>query len=243
MKHLFLIALIVGILFKCTSKVAGTIDDANSGIIGTLFTDNEKHIDDTVTVSLYALDTAGGLGKISSKQTEPFKTMIATDASYRFDSLKAGVYRVVVTKDDIIIGQQDSIRLESNETKTINITVVIIINQTFNISIDNSQDITINNFFIDNGKVEKADSGYILTSAETDTVYIVIEIEKDGEPDTITVQMVRDKDGISRFEVIESNGGITVTSGDGFTITIKETGTIRIEPIFVPPPAEDTTQQ
>jgi hypothetical protein len=245
MKHLLLLAVIIGVLINCSrnNDVAGTADDVNSGSIFGMLLTEEEPIDDTVTVSLYSdNDTADGLSKVRAESDTALKTIVSYDGTYNFDSLAAGDYRVEVIKDSIVVGEKRGITLKRGQEKEVNITIVIIINQTFNIWTDESQNITINNFYIDNGSIVKSDSGYVLTSAESDTIVFKIEIEKDGDTSIITVRIIRHEDGSTTFEIIDGEDDIdvTITAGSGpaegylgdITIDVKELGTTEIESTF-----------
>jgi hypothetical protein len=245
MKHLLFISFIIAALLTCArhDRISGTADDVNSGsLFGQLLTDDSTTIDDTVMVSLYDGDTSGGLAKVREGGKEPLRSLLSCDGAYEFDSLAAGTYRIEVTRDSIVIGEKRGIELDRNERKEVNITIVIIINQTFNIWTDQSQHITINNFYIDNGRIVKTDSGYVLSFAETDTLVFEIEIEMDGETSIVKVRIIRHSDGTTTFEIIDSEEGVdvTITSGTGpatgylgdITIDIKDPGTVDIESTF-----------
>jgi hypothetical protein len=207
MRHIIIIAFITSVLFNCSQQnpVSGTADDVNNGsLFGQLLTDGKK-TDDTVMVYLYVSNTSGGLAKIQTAEKEPVRSMKSCNGSYEFDSLPPGDYRIEVTKDSIAVGETRGIKLVRNERKEINITIVIIINQTFNIWTDQSQNITINNFYIDNGKVEKADTGYVLAVTETDTALLKIEITVNGTPRIIDVQVIRQQDGRLEFQAINGS--------------------------------------
>lgn len=243
MKHLWVIFLILGALFSCNRKsnVAGTADDVNSGsIFGELLSDSGTTIDDTVTVFLYADDdTAEGLSKVTAKKDSALKKQTCHDGTYSFDSLAAGDYRVEVIKDSIIVGEKRGIALKRGQEKEVNITIVIIINQTFNIWTDESQEFTINNFYINNGTIIKSDSGYVLTTTENDTLVFEIEIEKDGDTSIVTVRIIRNEDGTTDFEIIDSDEEVEVTITEGakgylgdIIIDLKEPGMTEVESTF-----------
>jgi hypothetical protein len=249
MKHLLLITLFALASLFCSkigNGITGTADDTNSGsIFGMLLTKDSTSIKNTVTVALYALsDTANGLSKRAEKSREPIKTVKCSDGSYEFDSLAAGTYGIIITRDSIVIGKEEIITLDEGEHKEINITVVVLIKQTINIwNTDNSQSIIINNIYMENGTIEKQDSGYVLTAAESDTLIFKIDIEKDDDTSTVTALIIRNEDGSSNIEIIDSEDKevkVTITPGTGpatgylgeITINIKETGTAEIESVF-----------
>ena len=243
MKHL---PLILGfIITSLLCMKCGTVDDVNSGsIFGMLLSDEDAVTDDTVTVSLYSGDDSDeGVAKVTAGDREPIKTFTSIDGSYEFNSLPEGTYDVIVTKNDVVIGSEKGIRLKHKERKEVDITIVFIINQTFNIWTDNSQNITVNNIYIDNGSIKKIDSGYVLTTAETDTLIFKMEVEKDEHTSTITVRSIRNEDGTATFEIIDSDNEeikVTITPGTGpataflgdITIHMDEPGTTEIESIF-----------
>lgn len=241
MKQLFLMVICMCMAFNCShnNRVTGAADDVNSGtLFGQLLTDGKK-ITDTVTIALFDGDTAGSLAKQKAGKKEPLCTTKSFDGSYKFDSLTAGMYRVEVTKDSIVIGGERHIELKRNEQKEVNITVVIIINQTFNIWTDNSKNVTINNFYLDNGKVEKSDSGYVLSFAQCDTVVVKVDISKDGYSRTMIIRFIRKPDGTTAIETVDAPDDIKVTKGTkpatgdiGARIGIMTPGAINIEATF-----------
>lgn len=243
MKHFILIAMIFAAVFNCSrsNKITGTADDVNSGsLYGKLLTDSDggKNSDST-TVFLHEEDTVTQLAKKCSDKEE-LRKVLSIDGTYQFDSLPAGIYGIEVVKEGILLGEKHGITLGRNERKEVNITIVIIINQTFSIWTDESQNITINNFYIDNGKIEKLDSGYAISYARVDTLVFQIEIEKDGVKSIVNARIVQNSDGTSSFQVIEDSKGIVITPGtdpvpgyiDNITIDVKEPGTIIFESSF-----------
>lgn len=245
MKLNLLIVLLIVVNLVCTQNsadIAGTADVTNSGkIFGKLLNEDKTVVDDTVTVTLYAVNiNAAGLAKRTAQKNIPIKTCHSTDGYYEFDSLVTGMYEIVATKEDIAIGEEKAITLGINERKEINITIVIIINQTFNIWTDNNQNIVINNFYMNNGSVEKTDSGYVLSYAETDTLIMELEIKKDDIISTVKVRVIRQSDGTSTFEVIEGSDELIITQGteplNGYIgdliISIKNPGAINVESNF-----------
>lgn len=242
MKHLILLVIGICLAFNCghNNKVSGAADDVNSGsLFGKLLTDG-KQITDTVTVALFEEDSTDALAKRMAGKKEPLCTAKSIDGSYEFDSLLAGNYRIEVTRDSIVIGGERNIKLGRNERKEINITVVIIINQTFNIWTDNSQSIVINNFYTDNGRIQKTDSGYVLSSVPSDTTIFKVEITRNGVTETVTARIVRHEDGSSVFEIIDAPIDVVITQGttpaDAFlgtiSIGIGAPGTMNVETSF-----------
>jgi hypothetical protein len=215
MKQLFLLVIGLCMAFNCShsNPISGAADDVNSGsLFGQLMTDGKK-IGDTVTVALFDGDTSANLAKQKAVKKDPVRAMKSFNGSYEFDSLPAGSYRVEVTKDSIVIGGERKIKLGTNERKEINITVVIIINQTFNIWTDNSKNVTINNFYLDNGKVAKSDSGYVISFAKSDTVLVKVDVSKDGSSRTFTMRVIRKADGTTVIETVDAPADIKVTPG------------------------------
>ena len=118
-----------------------------------------------------------------------------------------------------------------------NIELSVIINQTFNILIDQSTNITVNNVTINNGRIEKSDSGYVLTSIKTDTLVFTIEITREDDTDTVHVRIIRNGDGTVSFEIVENDVEIIVVDSDKSkpgvaTITIGKPGTVEVEARF-----------
>lgn len=243
MKKFLLFSAIFFMVFNCSrsDRISGTADDVNSGsIYGQLLAEADGlKTDDTVSVILYAENETGALSKVCSDSKEPLDSLISTDGTYLFDSLIAGTYHIEVRKNGIVIGDEKNIALNRNEHKQVNITIVIIINQTFNIWTDESENITVNNFYIDNGKIEKSDSGFVVSFAQTDTLVFEIEIEKAGEKSRVNARIIRNPDGTTSFEVIEDTNDLVIIPTDdpssgyiNLTIVIKEPGIIDMESTF-----------
>jgi hypothetical protein len=239
MKQLLMVVLAIALTLSCVSgqKVSGTADDTNNGSLFGKLLIGGKPIIDSATICLYNKDSTSGLAKATGNGTNPLRSIVSRDGSYRFDSLAKGLYRIKVLRAGIVIGDKRSIQLNSGANVEVNITVVVVVNQTFNIWTDQKQNITINNFYIDNGKVEKSDSGYVLSFARTDTVMLKMSIDKDGYSRTITVRVVLKPDGSTVFESIDAPPDISVKPGTHgyvgkFSVTIQTPGTIRVDAVF-----------
>jgi len=214
MKNFSIILALIGIIMSCSeSPITGTGEDVVTGsstIFGKLLTDGET-ADEEATVSLYRRNSGNNLAKTEADGSESLiATMETDDAAYSFDSLAAGTYRIEVTRQGIVIGGEEDIELDEDEDREINITIVFIINQTFNIAMQ--QNVTINNFIIENGQVTVSDDGYVLVFAETDTFTFAIEIDNDGETETVEVVSVQDDDGNFTVEPAESTDAIAITT-------------------------------
>ena len=208
MKRLLFLTLLTAFSLICSKdggNVAGTVDDTNSGsLFGRLLTKASEKTTDTVTVELYAWADTGEAPAEQTDKDVPLRTLTCTDGSYEFDSLAAGTYTIMVIREGIVIGGKDAVTLKENEDKEVDITIVIIINQTFNIRYtDNSRNITIININMDNGTIEKQDSGYMMTTAENDTLTFNMEIEKDGDTGTVTARIIRDEYGNPKVEIVD----------------------------------------
>lgn len=248
MKLIIIPLLLAVSLLSCSrGSTASGADVVNTGsIFGKLLDSDNTMINDSVTVTLYKEDSTAALAK-GPAYSDTFPRILSTsDGDYRFDSLPEGGYRIEVTRNGIIIGEKRGITLEKNDSLKVDITVFIIINQTFNIwntnNSDNSKKITINQFFIENGSIEKSDSGYTLTTAENDTLVFEIEIEQDDTTSTVTVRIIRNNDGSSSVTIINNDDDvkIAITPGAGLatgqvgeiTVHLKEPGTIEMESDF-----------
>ncbi len=212
LKWILCIAVATGVMFNCSDKkVAGTADDASSGtILGELVT-NGATIGDTVTVCLYKDGGDRSLTKKPAQVTAPLRSQVSMNGAYEFDSLSAGTYRIEVTRDSLVVGSADGIALNRNEHKTVNITIVIIINQIFNIRIDESR--TVNNFYIENGKIVKTDSGYALIFAAADTFGFQMAITTGADTSTVEVLAIRNNDGTMTFKTVDSTADVAITPG------------------------------
>lgn len=245
MKHLLLFVIVFAALVTCSKNLGGTGDDVHSGTIcGKLIAEDETTITDTVTVTLYKKESSDGLHKrYLDNDTFP-RTCISTDGYYEFKMLAKGSYSAVVARDSILIGSENNITLESDEDSiNVDITVLLVINQTFNIWNDESQNITINNFYITNGTIIKSDSGYLLTTAETDTLTFEAEIEQgNGDTSTVTIRIIWKDDGSVLFEIIEGDEDdeLIITPDpvppkghlDAIDIDLSEPGVTEVESTF-----------
>ena len=207
MKNLCIIALVAALFFTCSRQTVGTETEVNTGsIFGQLRTDGKKS-DDTATVYLYC-------DSLYEKPVNPafdsIQTVTYDDGIYQFDSLPDGLYHIEVLRDDIIIGNKSDVEIINDDIVEVNIELSVIINQTFNIWTDQSQHITINNVTINNGRIEKSDSGYVLTSIKTDTLVFTIEITREDDTDTVHVRIIRNGDGTVSFEIVENDVEIIV---------------------------------
>jgi hypothetical protein len=208
-----LLILLLGSLVLMCSKdpVAGTVTDTNSGSITGLVLNKNEIYKDSVAVTLFTNDTI--IKKITSSMGQ-----------YRFDSLQAGTYTIGVFKDSILIGKEPIVTLGANEQKTINIQVIIIINQVFQITtINKTENITINNFYINGatGDLDTLGNGkFKLSFAEKDTVFLRMGIIVSGKTDSLLVTFVKNIDGT--YSSLPVNPDISLLITDG--VTIRNTG-------------------
>jgi hypothetical protein len=224
---------------KSGNDLSGTATDANSGSIAGLVLNKGEKYQDSVTVSLYSGDSI--LAKRTVSSANPSKTMLTANGQFKFDSLSAGTYSIRVTKDSLVVGQQLGIDLSKGENKTVNITIVIIINQTFNITnINNNQNITINNYYFTggNGMLDATAAGHLVaTFTERDTLYVTINLTTAGVTDTVTLAFVKQQDGTysslpvkTALPIAVSDGATVVNSGTGSnSSTVKIDGIVKEE--------------
>jgi hypothetical protein len=224
---------------KSGDNVAGTATDANSGSIAGLVLNDGNKYRDSITVSLYSGDTI--LAKRSVSAANPSESIVTDNGEFKFDSLPAGTYSIRVKKDSLVVGQEMGIVLSKGEEKVINIIIVVIINQTFNITnINNNQNVIINNFYFTGatGYLDSTVSGQsVATFTETDTVSITMGVTTAGQTDTVTIAFVKQADGtfaslppetILPITVVDGSTAIhTGTGGDSSSVTVN--GQIREE--------------
>ena len=231
-KFLQLLIVIICLFLSCSGCGQGPIgsgDEVTTGtVFGKLLVDGEP-TDDTVDVYLYSDEP--------QKNAEPVDSLSVHDGRYEFEELREGTYRIEVVREAIVVGEKKDIILtrESNSVE-VNIEITVIINQTFNIEIV-EKNITINNFFIDNGKIDRHDSVYVVTSIERDTVEFDIELLKDGDTVMVTVKGIRDERGHMTFAIVENPVEMVITAvenrADGeITIPVEKSGEITIESPF-----------
>jgi hypothetical protein len=209
---------------KSGGNLSGTATDANSGSIAGLVLNEGKKYQDSVTVSLYSGATI--LAKRTVSSANPSDSMVTSTGQFKFDSLAAGIYSIRVTKDSLVVGQELGIELSKGENKSVNITIVIIINQTFNITnINNNQNITINNYYFSRGTgiLDSTATGQLVaTFTITDTVYLTINLTTEGITDTVALVFVKQPDGTYTSLPIKTVLPIVVT--DGVTVVNSGTG-------------------
>lgn len=225
-KRLSLFVLIPLALFCSESgdNVAGTATDTNSGSIAGLVLSEGRKFQDSVVVSLYSGDTI--LTKCSVMKTKPTERIVTDRGEFRFDSLPSGTYSIRVSKDSLVVGQELGIALLKNEDKVVNITIVIVINQTFNVTnINNNQNVTVNSFYITgtNGYLDSRSDGKIVaTFTDTDTVYVTMEVTTDGQTDTVSVAFVKQTDGT--YASLPPETTLPIAIVDGTTVVNSGTG-------------------
>jgi hypothetical protein len=159
-KILLLISLLVSISLRCvttTSPSAGTSDDVNTGSIYGKITCKKDTISGEITVELYKGDTIdsipGGLRKTAQRAIKPLKSLITKNLEFSFDSLDSGAYSIRSLKEGMVIGDTEPIYLTPHEHKAMTMIVLTVIHQTFYLSIDNSQNIAVNYFYINNSPI------------------------------------------------------------------------------------------
>jgi hypothetical protein len=224
---------------KSGGNLAGTVTDTNSGTISGLVLNKGTKYQDSVFVSLYSGDTI--LAKRTVTSANPSESMITANGEFRFDSLAAGTYSIRVTKDSLVLGQELGIELAKGENKTVNITIIIIINQTFYITnINNNQTVTINNYYFTGGSgiLDSSAGGYLVaTFTQKDTIYLVVELTTGGSTDTVTIVFVRQQDGTyvslplkTSLPIAVKDGVTIINSGTGSdSSSVRVDGTIREE--------------
>lgn len=209
--------LVACILFTCgNSPTTGTGDEVNNGsLFGKVLSSNDnKPIDDTVTVLLYKDTTADTDALEGTHCQKEFRTMTTNTGSYEFKSLPEGIYCIKVTRDLFKIGEKEGINLERNKEKKVDITVDLTINVVFNIQANESQ--IINNFYLendnDNADISETDSGFTLSFDRFNTPRFYIEIKEDEDTSIVEVRAIRNDDGTLTFVVLENSAGLAVIS-------------------------------
>jgi len=211
---------------KCNNNVAGTATDANSGsITGQVLNKGAKY-KDTVTVLLYSGK------KILAKRTTSsasllLDSIVTSTGQYAFDSLAEGDYSIRVVKDSLVLKDTLGLKLAKGEPKTVNITIIIIINQTFNITnINNNQNVTINNIYFvgaSGNLVGASDGKYTVAFMQSDTLRINAEVTIDGKKDTIVIVYVKQPDG--SYVSLPVQTDLPISIQDGATTILKGAGT------------------
>ncbi len=170
------------ILLGCGStELAGTATDVNSGSISGTIHYDEQEYRELVSVALY----------------DPTNTLIkkqnTTTGVYRFDSVEAGSYNVIVSTEEgaVVLGSQDNL---TRGTYT-DLPIHRIVQKSFKLSHKEYKHVIIKNVIMKNGigKLSTEQERAILVFTECDTNRVVsILYEIDGSPDstkaTITPQ-------------------------------------------------------
>lgn len=213
-----LIACLLFITCSKSDNVAGTTTDVNSGGITGMVLNNGSIYKDSVTVSLYSTNST--LLKKSADSSVLVSKIITTDGKFTFDSLRAANYTIKVMKDSILIGEEKGIQLSKGEHKTVNITIVVIVNQIFNITnITNNQYVTINNisFIGTNGTLNSLSNGqYQANFTKADTISAQITIANGPTPENLYLKFVKQTDGTyigilsGTLQQIKINNGATI---------------------------------
>lgn len=206
--HKLVVPFICCFFVMCSKDhLAGTVTDTNSGSITGFVLNNNEVFKDSITLSLFLNDTV-------------VKQAVFSRGEYSFDSLQAGTYSIGVFKDSILIGKEQLIKLNTNEKKTINIQVVIIINQIFNIvNINNIDNVIINKFYIvgTSGTLDSLGCGtYKVSFTEKDTVNLKLFVSSIITEDTLSVTFVKQSDGT--YSSISTTQNTPFTIIDGVTV-------------------------
>jgi hypothetical protein len=147
----------------------------------------------------------------------------------------------MVIKDGIVIGEEKGIQLKRGEQKTINITIVIIINQIFNITnIVNNQNVMINNitFSGTNGTFDSLSGNeYRVSFICVDTVYMSTNITIGSTSESVIMKFIKQPGGTytgvleGTLQQIKINTGATIiNNGNGSdSSTVSISGKIKEE--------------
>jgi uncharacterized protein (TIGR02145 family) len=192
----YLAALLVfSLLLSCSdAEVAGTVTEVNSGsIAGTLAHEQAIH-DEMVEVALVAKS-----GAVLSKLPDSInalRSLVVEDGAFLFDSLPAGEYSIEVYQDGIRVNEETEITLDEGQNINITINVTIVIQQTFIIH-QITENVTINNFYVNNGNAQVAVDGDSLSLqfAERDTIDVEVEAIRDGETILVSGRLLADGNG------------------------------------------------
>jgi hypothetical protein len=235
-----LIALVIFITCSKSDNVAGTTTDVNSGSITGMVLNNGSVYKDSVTVSLYSANS-NILLKRSADSSGLITSIVTTDGIFNFDSLRTDNYLIKVMKDGILIGEENGIPLGKGEQKTVNITIVVIVNQIFNITnISNNQYVTINNisFIGTNGTLDSLSGGqYQANFTKSDTISASITIATGTTTESLYLNFVMQPDGTyigglsgTTQQIRINNGATIINTGSGSdTSTVSISGHIKEE--------------
>lgn len=208
---------LVGILLSCTNdslKVMGNKNDRGDSSISGVITYEGSEYDDTLTVSLYKQRNEED-ALLKSADPVPVDEVITVDGIYEFTDLAEGAYDIRITCDGIQVGEETSIPLGRYEKKKVSTEVIVVINQVFNIYIDQSSTNTVNieNIAVSEGSMEitngSGNSGgageFTASFLETaDSLLIEVRISDDGEEKTVPAWLIKMPDGSFEIELIGS---------------------------------------
>jgi len=222
MKH-FLLLIAISFLLFCekSGDIAGSTTEVNTGsIAGSIVTDGSI-FKDSVKVTLF--EGSNTLSKRLDVTGEEKRKITVSDGYFFFDSLE-GTYSIRVSKDSMVLGEELAIEVPKGKRVNVEINITIIIKQIFNIiNIDNSTNVTVNNYYLNggNGYIEHENGSFNLVFTKRDTVTITVDVETGGKSDTLEIVFIKQPNGSYKHQKIHTTLPIIIVNGGTIQMTGK----------------------
>lgn len=236
-KRLIAALLLMPLLFcsKNDDSVAGTGSEVNTGEInGSIRCDGSPYTEEVLVVLHGGAVVDSAMPKTVASG-EVISDTAVSSGEYAFQDVEYGTYSIEVLQDSVRIGLEEGIVLNSPSV-TINITVVIVINQYITINVDSSRNVTVVNVVVVNGTATPLDSGYSISFADSDTQAIQVEVDMDGQSETVDALLILQPDGSYAVEIAGTDPPIDIVipgpGGASSTVTVQEPGSQSIEAVF-----------
>ena len=198
-QFILFLSIIITVLLVCNPNepVGGNGSEVSTGTIAGELVSDGQPIDYPVTVFLNYPDDSTPLAKTTASEKAPADSMISTDGTYRFDSLPAGDYHITVFNDVVIVGDTNVVLENDSDSVNVDITITTIIIQYITITnIENNNDYSVNNYYIDNGHIETIDEKLKITTAEFDSLEFELELVHDTDTGMVKVKLINSDSGL-----------------------------------------------
>lgn len=153
----------------------------------------------------------------ASIDTVQWSETVATAGTYAFDSLDAGTYLLRALGDSTFLGFSDPVSVAQGEQRQVNITVIVVIQQNFNIT----QNIQIENIWVvgDNALVSAADGSVQLLSDGQGGQLIYVVVRGTNGPDTLAYKVEVTDQG-AQLVLVSGSSSSRSTSSSSLSSTV-----------------------
>lgn len=182
-----------------------------ASISGTLVKGSELQTQ-SMKVELYLTDSSSPTGLKKTSTTDSLIGSLTTSSGlFQFTSLPAGNYRIAVVHDSVSVGGMDGIAISTGQALQITIEITIIIQQI--ITINTTNNISIQNIYVENGlAVKNADGSYnFLIPEDSSNVAVTVSVNDAGISKTVEANLVKQDDG-SYTLVLPDDSGLEATT-------------------------------